>query len=65
LQGRPVPIDTLSALQRIGIGKCHAFVFQSNAFGELFRVRAGWQRREDLYVFSRLLDLKGMRASKQ
>ena len=53
--GRALLEATLSALQRIGIRKCHAFVFQSNPFGELFWERSGWQRRDDLHVFSKVL----------
>lgn len=56
--GRALLDATLSALQRIGIDKCHAFVFQSNPFGDIFWARSGWQRREDLYVYSRVLHLK-------
>ena len=56
--GRALLEATLSALHRIGIRKCHAFVFQSNPFGELFWERPGWQRRDELQVYSKtvLLD---------
>jgi hypothetical protein len=40
------------------IGKCHAFVFQSNPFGELFWERSGWERRDDLHLYSRTLQPK-------
>jgi ribosomal protein S18 acetylase RimI-like enzyme len=53
--GRGLIECALSALQRIGIQKCHAFVFQSNPFGDLFWGRLGWQRREGLHVYSRIL----------
>ena len=46
--GRSLVEDALSALHRISIHKCHAFVFQSNPFGELFWERSGWQRRDEL-----------------
>jgi ribosomal protein S18 acetylase RimI-like enzyme len=49
---------SLSSLQRIGIGKCHAFVFQANPFGELFWARSGWERRDDLHLYSRTLQPK-------
>jgi len=42
----------------IDIGKCHAFVFQSNPFGELFWERSGWERRDDLHLYSRTLQPK-------
>jgi ribosomal protein S18 acetylase RimI-like enzyme len=53
--GRRLLEAALSALQRIDIRKCHAFVFQSNPFGELFWERSGWQRRDDLQVYSKML----------
>jgi putative acetyltransferase len=53
--GRALLKATLSALQQIGIRKCHAFVFQSNPFGELFWEQSGWQRRGDLHVYSKKL----------
>lgn len=54
--GRALVVRSLSALSRIGIRKCHTFVFQSNPFGELFWSRMGWQRRDDLFVYSQTLD---------
>lgn len=47
---------SLSALQRDGITKCHALVFQSNPYASLFWSEVGWQRRDDLCVYSRRLD---------
>jgi N-acetylglutamate synthase len=43
----------LRALQQAGIRKCHAFIFADNPYAELFWVRSGWQRRDELVVFSR------------
>jgi putative acetyltransferase len=54
--GRALVEAALSALNRIGIRKCHAFVFQSNSFGDLFWERSGWQRRDELQVYSKVLD---------
>jgi len=54
--GRALVESVLSALRRIGIQKCHTFVFRSNPFGELFWSRLGWQRRDDLHVYSKTLD---------
>jgi len=54
-----------SPWHRIGIRKCHAFVFHSNPFGELFWERSGWQRRDGLYVFSKVLDLGNSQAAVQ
>jgi ribosomal protein S18 acetylase RimI-like enzyme len=46
----------LQALREAQIVKCHAFVFQDNPFGELFWQPAGWQRRDELLVYSRSID---------
>jgi len=43
----------LAALRAERILKCHAFVFRSNPYGELFWRREGWERRDDLFVYSR------------
>ncbi len=49
-------LDTsLEHLKSAGIKKCHAFVFRSNPYAELFWSRLGWERRDDLYVFSKVL----------
>mgnify|MGYP001822589724 FL=1 len=45
----------LSGLRRAGIGKCHVFVFRSNRFGELFWGPTGWERRDDVQMFSHFL----------
>lgn len=45
---------SLAALRTIGIDKCHALVFRANAHGELFWQPAGWERRDTLWVYSRL-----------
>jgi putative acetyltransferase len=54
--GRTLVEAALSALNLIGIRKCHVFVFQSNPFGTLFWESSGWQRRDDLHVYSKMLD---------
>jgi len=54
--GRTLLKAAISAFQRIEIRKCHAFVFESNPFGELFWERSGWQRRDELLVYSKMLD---------
>ena len=45
----------LSGLRRDGIRKCHVFVFRSNRFGELFWGPTGWERRDDVQMFSHFL----------
>lgn len=46
---------SLRALARIGIAKCHAFVFRDNPYGELFWGPSGWDLRGDLVVYSKPL----------
>jgi len=45
----------LDGLRSLGITKCHAFVFRNNPYAELFWQPQGWERRDDLLVFSRFL----------
>ena len=45
----------LSGLRGAGIEKCHVFVFRSNRFGELFWGPTGWERRDDVQMFSHFL----------
>jgi putative acetyltransferase len=45
----------LSGLRDAGIEKCHIFVFRANRFGELFWSPTGWQRRDDVHMFSQFL----------
>jgi hypothetical protein len=42
-------------LRTAGIVKCHIFVFRANRFGELFWSPTGWQRRDDVQMFSHFL----------
>jgi ribosomal protein S18 acetylase RimI-like enzyme len=46
---------SLTALHKDGIFKCHAFVFQSNPYADLFWSNIGWQQRDELYVYSKWL----------
>ncbi len=43
----------LASLQRAGITKCHAFVFHENPYAERFWQPQGWERRDDLLVYSK------------
>ena len=45
--------QSLNALKGDGIRKCHAFVFKTNPYAELFWKKLGWQERDDLHVFSK------------
>jgi ribosomal protein S18 acetylase RimI-like enzyme len=53
--GKRLVSRSLEALARAGIPKCHAFVFDDNPYGELFWDATGWQRRDDLRVYSKLV----------
>jgi ribosomal protein S18 acetylase RimI-like enzyme len=53
--GRKLVAQCLSALRDAGIVKCHIFVFRANPFGELFWSSTGWQRRDDVDMFSHFL----------
>ena len=46
----------LESLSQAGIFKCHAFVFRNNPYGELFWQPRGWQRRDELFLYSRSIE---------
>ncbi len=45
----------LAALAQAGVRKCNAFVYRDNPHADLFWARTGWQQRDDLHVFSKVL----------
>lgn len=45
--------SSLQALASAGILKCHAFVFRGNPHAELFWQPQGWERRDDLLLYSK------------
>lgn len=47
---------SLSGLAEIGIYKCHAFVFHDNSYGDLFWSPSGWERRDELVVYSKWVE---------
>lgn len=51
--GRQLTQQSLDALQRIGIAKCHLFVYRDNEEAELFYDHLGWQKRTTLDIFSK------------
>ena len=51
--GRILVERCLSQLQRIGIQKCHGFIFDDNREGLEFWKAVGWDERMDLKVISR------------
>lgn len=55
--GKALVEACLSALQEIGIAKCHIFVYQANQEGLAFWERCGWTLRTELVIMSK--DLPG------
>jgi ribosomal protein S18 acetylase RimI-like enzyme len=53
--GRALVERCLAHLRRVGILKCHIFVFAANQFGELFWGSTGWQQRDDVQMYSHFL----------
>jgi GNAT superfamily N-acetyltransferase len=50
--GRQLVERTFTALSEIGIHKCHVFVMRENPFAGLFWERLGWERRDDIQIYS-------------
>ncbi len=44
--------QSLEALGKQGIEKCHALVYRDNPYSKLFWEARGWQRRDNLFIFS-------------
>lgn len=51
--GRSLVARCISALKRVGIQKCHLFIFRRNIEGIRFWEKIGWIRREELGVVSK------------
>jgi N-acetylglutamate synthase len=51
--GRQLTHQSLEALRRTGIVKCHLFVYRDNENAEIFYDRMGWQKRTALDIFSK------------
>lgn len=51
--GRQLVRRALNGLANLDIQKCHLFVFRSNTDAAHFWDRLGWQRRDELLVYSR------------
>lgn len=51
--GRSLVERCIRALQRIGIQKCHLFIFSRNIEGILFWEKIGWTPRNDLAIVSK------------
>lgn len=44
---------SLKNLEKLGINKCHLFVFEKNELGKRFYENADWKYRSDVLVFSK------------
>lgn len=51
--GRKLANECVSALEAVGIEKCHLFIFRKNESGMKFWERAGWAMREDIEIMSK------------
>jgi ribosomal protein S18 acetylase RimI-like enzyme len=51
--GRKLVEISLERLKAEGINKCHLFVFADNACGNAFWSSIGWEKREDILVYSK------------
>jgi ribosomal protein S18 acetylase RimI-like enzyme len=51
--GRSLVERCVAALQRIGIQKCHLFIFNSNIEGIQFWEKIGWTPRKDIDIVSK------------
>ncbi|MFW6006653.1 MAG: GNAT family N-acetyltransferase [Halanaerobiales bacterium] len=56
--GKELLSSSLVRLREENIQKCHIFVFRENEPGNKFWDIVGWTRRNDLYVFSKVLKEK-------
>lgn len=55
--GKNLAGKCVSALESVGIEKCHLFIFIDNESGQRFWEKAGWSLRSDIGIMSR--DLGG------
>lgn len=53
--GRILVEESLRQLRNLGIGKCHLFVFADNEPGKVFWNSIGWEKRDDIFIYSRTL----------
>jgi ribosomal protein S18 acetylase RimI-like enzyme len=53
--GRRLVEASLNRLKAEGIDKCHLFVFADNELGNAFWTSAGWEKREDIFAYSKAL----------
>lgn len=51
--GKRIVARSLEQLKAEGIGRCHLFVIAENTLGSSFWASIGWQKRDDIIVFSK------------
>lgn len=51
--GQTLVDRSLQKLKEEGINKCHLFVFSDNEIGNAFWRSKGWNKREDIFVYSK------------
>lgn len=51
--GKVLVESALQGLKEQGIDKCHLFVFQDNVIGNNFWQNMGWEKREDIFMYSK------------
>ncbi|OGO77956.1 MAG: GNAT family N-acetyltransferase [Clostridiales bacterium GWB2_37_7] len=51
--GKQLVQRCLDGLKKLNILKCHLFVFANNEIGKGFWSGTGWQRREDILIYSK------------
>lgn len=53
--GKSLVDKSLQRLKDEGVAKCHLFVFADNEIGNSFWNSTGWQKRDDVYVYSKFI----------
>jgi ribosomal protein S18 acetylase RimI-like enzyme len=51
--GKYLVEKVIEELGKQGIDKCHLFVVAGNELGEAFWSRLGWEKRSDIYIYSK------------
>jgi len=51
--GGELAARSLEELQRLGIGRCHLFLYDDNSTAMTFYEKTGWRRRKNLLIYSK------------
>ena len=54
--GKALVSEGLVRLRKLKISKCHLFIFSNNDKGRIFWEKCGWNFREDLEIFSKVIE---------